>query len=230
VEVPVATTLSPDAVLSPDALKARFKQKCLETNGLFQNWQIRVHRSLSWSKRAMAFADDQPEARFLYLWIALNSLYSRWNNEKNAPDGDGPARRDFAATVCTMDGTVVGQLMAQSRGLVRKLLENPFLSEVFWREPDNPKAKGRATQDANYLERNLRNGDCRRLLEQVLERLFVLRGQMVHGASTGGSRLNRNSVKYSLQMLALLVPLIQQIVIEHGGNDDWPELCYPPIA
>lgn len=216
--------------LTPDALKARFKQKCLLTNNVHQNWQIRVHRSLSWFKRGAAFADDQPEARFLYSWIAFNCLYSRWNVEKNAPDTDAHARRDFVSRLCRMDGPTVGQLLQHSRGLVKKLLEDPFLSEVFWRDPGHPKAKGWATQDSNYLDRNFKDGEYRRVVEQVLDRLFVLRGQIVHGASTGGSRLNRASLRYCLQMLQLLVPPIQQVVIEHGCNDDWPDLCYPPIG
>ena len=31
-------------------------------------------------------------------------------------------------------------------------------------------------------------------------------------------------------MLQGLVPFIQNIAIEHGANDDWPDLCYPPQA
>ena len=48
--------------------------------------------------------------------------------------------------------------------------------------------------------------------------------------STGGSRLNRAQVKYCLQTLVVLVPVIQLIVIEKGCGDDWPELCYPPVS
>jgi hypothetical protein len=216
------------ADLTADALKARFKRLCAETNNVHQNWQIRVHRSLSWLKRAGQFDAKQPEAKFLFMWISLNSLYSRWSPEKNAPDIDGRARKDFLAKVCALDKGVILERLRQSRGLVKKLLSDPFLAEVFWRDPQHPKAKGWATEDSNYLDRNLKSGEVVRVLGQVVDRMFVLRGQIVHGASTGGSKLNRKTLNYCLLMLEIIVPVMQQIVIDHGCNDDWAALCYPP--
>ena len=87
----------------------------------------------------------------------------------------------------------VEKMLRQHRGLVNKLLSNPFLAESFWRDTDNPKAKGWATQDANYLDKNLKEHDYCRVLSQAISRLYILRGQIVHGASTGGSSLNRTS-------------------------------------
>ena len=219
---------SPAAALEATALKARFKQRSVETNNVYQNWQIRVHRSLSWLKRAGEFSVDQPEAKFLYLWIAVNSLYSRWNAGKNAPDYDSAARDDFLRKVCRLDSKLIGGKLHKHRGLVKKILADPYLSEVFWREPDNPKAKGWAAADENYLDVNLKNQDYFKVLKQTMQRLFVLRGQIVHGASTGGGRLNRTSLRWCMQLLELCVPVIQHMVIEHGRDDDWPELCYPP--
>lgn len=211
-----------------DALKARFKKRCAETNNGHQNWQIRVHRSLSWLKRAGQFDAQQPEAKFLFLWIALNSLYSRWNAEKNAPDIDSHARRNFLNDVCAADKEAVLAMLRKSRNLAKKLLSDPFLADVFWRDPTHPKAKGWATEDSNFIDRNLNAGDASRVLGQVVDRMFVLRGQIVHGASTGGSKLNRKGLNHSVLMLEMIVPLIQQIVIETRCDDDWPALCYPP--
>jgi hypothetical protein len=89
----IADTARP--ALDPAALKVRFKQFQQQTNNIHQNWQIRLHRALSWYRRSIELPEDQPEGRFLFLWIALNSLYSRWSAEKNAPDIDGHARHDF---------------------------------------------------------------------------------------------------------------------------------------
>ena len=227
----MADPAKPAPVLTADAdtLKARFKKRCAETNNVYQNWQIRVHRAISWLKRSAEFTTEQPEARFLYLWIAFNSLYSRWSAGKNAPDVDSHARNDFIRRICEMDIQTVGAVLHRHRGLVNKLLSNAFLSDTFWREPDHPKAKGWATEDANYLDKNLKNHDYCRVLGQTVNRLYVLRGQIVHGASTGGSKLNRSSLKYAFELLALMVPPMIEIVIEHGCNDEWPELCYPPV-
>jgi hypothetical protein len=193
-----------------------------------QNWQIRVHRSLSWFKRATQFEAEQPEARFLFLWIALNSLYSRWNPQKNAPDLDGTSRQDFLQRIVRWKASFIADKLHHHRGLVKKILADPYLSEVFWRSPDDPKSKGWATQDESYLDKNFKNHDYARVLTQVMQRLFVLRGQIVHGASTGGSRLNRPALRYCLIFAEILIPVMQHIVIECGCGDDWPELCYPP--
>ena len=37
-------------------------------------------------------------------------------------------------------------------------------------------------------------------MEQVMDRLFTLRGQIIHGASSGGSRLNRKSLDDCLRI------------------------------
>jgi hypothetical protein len=113
---------------------------------------------------------------------------------------------------------------------VNKLLENFYLSNTFWRDPRNPKAKQWAAQDAHHLDRNLKDGAHNKVLAQVMDRLYVLRGQLMHGAATGGGKLNRQTLRYCLWLLELLTPLLIHVVIEHGRHDDWPDLCYPPIG
>lgn len=174
--------------------------------------------------------EAQPEARFLYLWIALNALYSRWNAEKNQPDGDGPSRTAFFRQACRMDDRLFAALLHRHRGLAKKILQNPYIAASFWRDPEHPKAKGWATEDANYLDRNLKDFEHTKVLEQVMDRLFVLRGQIVHGASTGGSKLNRSSLSTAMKFLEIFVPVIVHVVIEHGASDDWAELCYRPVS
>jgi hypothetical protein len=221
----------PDPVppLDPDSLKSRFKKICERTNNVHQNWQVRVHRSLSWSKRAAAFPDDQPEARFLYLWIALNSLWARWNNRINLPDQDSQARGHFLRRLAAMQSQPLAQVLRQNKPLLKKLLSDPYLCSTFWANPDHPDAKKLAADDVFHLDARLKDGRVDRLLGMLLARLSVLRGQIVHGASTGGSRLNRSALGNALSLLAVIVPMIQHLVIEHGCGDDWPDLCYPPM-
>lgn len=90
-------------ILDATGLKARFKARCAATSNGHQNWQIRVHRGLAWLQRSTAFDEDHVEARFLYLWIAFNSLYSWWDPQRNAPDADGHARRQFVQRLLEMD-------------------------------------------------------------------------------------------------------------------------------
>jgi hypothetical protein len=219
------------AALDAATLKLRFKKHCVGAPRTPDNWRIRVHRALSWYKRVVELPADQPEAQFLFCWIAFNSLFSRWDAERNAPGADSQARNTFLARLLQIDtGKNIPQMLHQHRGLVRKLLGNPYLSSVFWRDPHHPKARGWATEDANYLEKNFRDHNYIRLMGQAFDRLYVLRGQLVHGASTGGSRLNRTTLNYCLKAMEEFLPVILLVVIDHGDTDEWPELSYPPVA
>jgi hypothetical protein len=222
-----AITLPP---LDWPSLRGRFKQRQEETGGVYQNWQIRVHRSLSWLKRAGEPSEEELDLRFILHWIALNALYSRWDPERNAPAQDSFSRTRFLHRVCDMDPPMIARLLKEQRSRVKKILENWYLSDVFWKDPATPGNKGRAAADANYLDRNLKNHEHCKVLQQVMDRLYVLRGQLMHGAATGGGKLNRQTLRYSLALMEVLVPLLIWIVIEHGCDDDWPELCYPPLS
>jgi hypothetical protein len=214
------------------ALKRRFKERCKATSNVFQNWQIRVHRSLSWSARAATLAESHPEAEVLYLWIAFNSLYGMWDAERNTPGVDFEARRGFIHTFAKADKAATEAFVRSMKPTIKKLLGSPYLSSVFWRDPSAPMAEKLATAEVYRLDSLLKPGDSAghtHLLDLVFDRVYVFRGQLVHGASTGGSKLNRPTLIASIEWLRKAVPFMQQLAIEYGCHDDWPELCYPPI-
>jgi hypothetical protein len=215
---------------SPAARKRRFKVRCGETNQLFQNWQIRVHRSLSWSLRAEKLAEAHPEAELLFHWIAFNSLYGSWDAERNAPEVDSKSRNEFLRVFISAGGEPCGVFLGQRKAVLKKLLGSPFLSGVFWRDPNAPRAESLATAELYKIDGMLNNRQYARLFELAFERVFVFRGQLVHGASSGGSSLNRSTLSASLEWMRDAVPLVQHLAIEHGAHNDWPELCYPPIV
>ena len=45
-------------------------------DGMPQALNLRVHRTLSWLQRAAACEGD-PDARFVFLWIAFNAAYAQ---------------------------------------------------------------------------------------------------------------------------------------------------------
>lgn len=212
-----------------DRLKARFKERCAQTNNQYQNWQIRVHRALSWYRRAWELSAEDVDVQFMLLWVAFNSLYARWDSERNAPFYDSASRNSFLESLHRDSGGAFDKLLQGQRGLVLKHLENPYLSPTFWRDPESSKAKHYATEDARYIDANFKQGQHLRVLKQLFDRLYVLRGQLMHGAATGGSKLNRKTLSHGVLMLMSLMPVIFETVIEHGSHDDWPDLCYPPM-
>lgn len=209
-------------------LRQRFKARCAETEQRYQNWQIRVHRALSWFERAIdTDADDQPDGRLLYGWIAFNALYGRWDREAGFPAPDMAAWRDFLKAVLQQDADGrVAECLLRLRESILHLSENKFVDLRFWQNPEQPGNLRRRYHEALslFVERRWLS-----LAGLALERVYVVRGQLVHGAATRGSELNRATLRQSRDVLeGLLLPILE-VVIDHACHDDWPPLCYPPI-
>ena len=64
--------------LDYESLKARHRA---EREGQHQNLALRVHRALSWLKRAEQLGDD-PDGRFIFLWVVFNAAYATEIDEK----------------------------------------------------------------------------------------------------------------------------------------------------
>ncbi len=66
------------------------------------------------------------------------------------------------------------------------------------------------------------------LLGLVLDRLYTVRNQLMHGGATYKSKINRSQVKDASKILEYLLPVIIDIMIENI-NEDWGEINYPVI-
>jgi hypothetical protein len=113
---------------------------------------------------------------------------------------------------------------------VREERRNAYLNNFFWRDPSGDKAGregrgGRRRGESLYAEKNWPV-----ILEQMVDRVYLLRCQLLHGAATYGSRLNRMALRNCTTMADKLVPAVMQVWIDHGADEDWGLLCYPPIV
>ncbi len=68
------------------------------------------------------------------------------------------------------------------------------------------------------------------LVERLIERIYLMRCQLVHGAATFGGKLNRPSLDRCTRMLRHLLAAVLLVIIDHGADEDWGEMCYPPIG
>ncbi len=66
------------------------------------------------------------------------------------------------------------------------------------------------------------------VFQLLFERLYVMRVQLFHGASTKGSKLNRRALQDSGIILPELLREFLSIMIDRGINEEWGELCFPP--
>ena len=66
------------------------------------------------------------------------------------------------------------------------------------------------------------------LLQIVLDRLYVLRNQLLHGKATWNSSINRAQMRDGANMLGDLLPQIIQL-LDHP-EVSWPMPSYPVVS
>lgn len=193
--------------------------------------RLRLHRSLSWLKRAEA-AEDL-DTRFITLWIAFNAAYAR-EIDGRTMSGDRSDFREFLQTVCRMDqDKAIYELVWQTfSGSIRVLLENQFVFQPFW-DFHNGKISEDAwlshfTQAKRKAQEALAAQDTDTVLLVVFDRLYTLRNQMVHGGATFESRANRGQLRDACAILSGLIPLILMVMQQNAARD-WGKPFYPYI-
>jgi hypothetical protein len=110
------------------------------------------------------------------------------------------------------------------------LIENKYVYGPFWdaqRGLNKNWEKGfnQSITDANNA---LANMNVNYLLRIVLDRLYILRNQLIHGGSTYKSKVNRSQVQDGCKILINLLPIMIEIMMENS-EEDWGEIFYPPL-
>ena len=212
-------------------LKARHRA---ERDGHDETLSVRLHRALSWLNRAEQLADD-PDSQFIFLWIAFNAAY--------ATDIDDSVRlaeqslvRSFLRRLDALDRgrqrieRLVWEEFAQS---IRALLDNPYVSPDFWKwhngEIDETEWKLRFATDRRRANRALAREATLQVLGIALSRVYTLRNQLLHGGATWNGKVNRHQVRDCTRMMARLVPLVIEIMLDHP-QAKWPKPSYPVIV
>lgn len=163
-------------------------------------------------------------------WIAFNSLYGQWDPVRQEPLPDRDCWRRFLSRILAMDASShVADMLRDQRKLVMLILDDEYLSGYFWQEPTSKRAgqSKKAKYDAQtwYIE-----GNWTMISDRVLDRIYLMRCQLVHGAATHHSQLNRAALHRCSQMLGKYLLAIMTVFIDHGADHDWGVMCYPPLS
>lgn len=191
---------------------------------------LRLHRALSWLKKAEETADDF-DFQFITLWIAFNAVYAKELNERGA---DRTNFIEFLNDVCRLDKSkqlyeLIWQKYPQS---IRVMLDNRYIFQPFW-DYHNGKITEKAWQE-DFEKANkkaltaLANQDTHAVLMVIFDRLYTLRNQIVHGGATYHSQVNRSQLKDGCQILLSIIPVIIQIILNNPEND-WGKPFYPVV-
>ncbi|MCK8514983.1 HEPN domain-containing protein [Methylonatrum kenyense] len=197
---------------------------------LSENQQTRLHRAISWIRRAEQEEDD-PDAAFIFHWIAFNAAYAQEFSQEQTE------RATFAQFLQTLTAADPGQrlhamLFERFSGPIRTLIDNKFVFEPFWRamrEHDSTDGwKRKFDADKKMALQNLMDNRTAETLRIVLDRLYVLRNQLLHGGATWNSSVNRQQVRDGAAIMASLVPIITELMIAAEDGRDVP-IAYPVV-
>ena len=214
------------------ALKERHRQiRHMQSDAL----ATRLHRAISWLTRSEAFSDDA-DTRFIHLWIAFNAAYAGEFNE-----GSEHARSShFVSRLVAVDTeNLIHQiLLSKFSGSVRLLVDNKYLYAPFWAAMRNHDAsdawKARFKRSKKDAMDAVLCGNAAALMVVVLDRLHLLRNQLIHGGSTWNGSVNRSQVREAAELIAHLVPAVIGLMMDSDAFDDdaidWPVVPDLPVA
>ena len=114
------------------------------------------------------------------------------------------------------------------------LVENKFTFQKYW---DFTKGVEEASDWKRSLSSSVKKyNDCRismdvsTILSIVFDRLYVLRNQLMHGGSSCGSKLNRETIDDAVGFLSDLIPsMLLVMMMNYKKDHDWGELFYVPV-
>ncbi len=221
-----------DAIWTVQDLRLRWQptKDQLADDPSFQPILIRIHRACSWLQQAEEIEDANAlDAVLIYQWIALNSLYGQWDLDERQPVSDKESLARFLDRILELDAdNRVQGVLEEHRKLVMSIFDDEYLVKYFWEEPTEERA--RKSHKTKFDARTwYQQGQYRLIMDRLLERIYLVRCQLMHGAATFGGNLNRTAIRRCSGMLGHLLPAILIVIIDHGYEEDWGQLCYPPL-
>ena len=114
---------------------------------------------------------------------------------------------------------------------MRLLIENEFVYKPFWefQRGQTKEWKKLHQRSIDESKQYLAVGNVEGLLEVVLDRLYVLRNQLLHGGATYKSKINRSQLRDGCNMLKLMVPLTISLML-NNEQVDWGKIHYPVVG
>jgi hypothetical protein len=211
-------------------LASTLKRKLKEHNDANDEFKIRIHRAISWLSCAEKQSSDA-DLKFLSLWIGFNSCYGMDLTEKYHKT-EREKFRKFIATLVKNDheGRIAKLIWNKFSGPIQMLINNAYVFKIFWDYHRGEASEWEfahrksVTEATKYLSNNNTEG----LLEIILDRLYVLRNQVMHGGATYKSKVNRSQIVDGTRILEALIPIVIDIMLQNQ-DEDWGRILYPVI-
>jgi hypothetical protein len=200
-----------------------------QRDGMDEQLSTRLHRAISWLQSAEESSNSDME--FIALWISFSACCAI-DQQGDQPLGHHDQFVHFIEQLVILDGEkrIYSCLWEEYSGHVKALIRNPYVFHDFWvskREGDDlwkAKFDQSSIQALNALSRQR----VAELCSIVLDRLFVLRNQLVYGGATYKGRVNRDQVEDGAGLLGTLVPIMIEVMLS-ADQEHWGDIAYPVI-
>ena len=193
---------------------------------------LRTHRALSWLNRAESEAEDL-DAQFIFLWISFNAAYAQQRAQGEKFSDRKHALRFVHQLIDVDDECLLyNALWDEFPKAIRLLMDNPYVFQAFW-----DYKSGLINEDfwlskfdfsKKSINKALGQRNTVRVLAILLERLYVLRNQLIHGGATWNGGVNRDQLRDAVKIMARIVPITIHLMMENKGLD-WRKPFYPVI-
>lgn len=191
---------------------------------------IRLYRAESWLECSDRYCDDEDIA-FISQWIAFNSCYLT-DLEKIERLCERQSFNIFIRKLVDLDkyNKIEDCLWNNYSNFIRTLIDNKYVYTPFWdsvrNDNDEWKSSFEKSKKSALIALTERNVSL--VMSIVLDRLYCLRNQLMHGGATYKSSVNRQQVKDGTRMLGELMPIIIEIM-KSSKNEDWGNISFPVI-
>ncbi len=189
-------------------------------------FNLRMRRALSWLDRAEREGND-PDAAFIFYWIAFNAAYSG-----NTAGERMAFKVYFGKMLVLRNGSVIfSEMSSKFAEAIPKFIPNQFVFPDFWtdgtfRQADPQVWKPSLDKSKNRFNEAIDNHNVGDILEELFDRLYVLRNQLIHGGATWKGGVNRSQVQDGAAIMAFLVPHFIDLMLDNPAAD-WG---IPPYA
>lgn len=193
---------------------------------------LRTHRALSWLQRTED-EDDDLDAKFIFLWISFNAAYAQERSLGEKLSDRKLALRFIHELIQDDDECLLyNALWDEFTQAIRALMNNPYVFPDFWDyqsgliPEDQWKAKFDFSKQA--INKAIGSKNTTRVLAILLERLYVLRNQLIHGGATWNSGINRDQIRDATRIMARIVPITIHLMMTNQSRN-WGTPFYPVI-
>ncbi len=215
-----------DEGLTASALEAKWRSNP-DSEQRQNDFNTRMRRVTSWLKRAEQEKGDV-DAEFIFYWIAFNAAYG----------GDGlkekPAFKNYFSKILALGAgkKVLDIIDRECPDAIASFKDNEYVFPDFWTEDTHQGTRPGNWEhlliDSNYkIEQGIKNANVQDVLDELFDRLYVLRNQLVHGGATWQGDVNRRQVKNGAAIMRLLVPYFINIMLDNPSAG-WGEPYYSP--